>query len=447
MASSAISRNKSAPQRASPRSLVYNVSDTCRLVIKPYGDVTRETSDVLVCVVGPEVDLNKTKVGQAFNSACPLLWTDLQKAYMSNSGAHVLTVQSSHGLNCSAICHVVLSKYNPLTSGTQLASAVEGVLNETKRLGAKSVSFPPLGYSKLFGFPAPIVAQLVLEKLKSSGNVRALNKVVLLAPSIDLFNELTKMAPHVFNVAPVPRRGTVEFLQFILAKDDSYPSNWDLAKPIGFWKRLQMKFSKKTNELVNVDAATKKAVTNLVKNTMEPNLIGIGADAVGLRYNTLEVVDVQRVENAELFQKYRAKRKQVLEKTIATRKICRDIKKIDGSKGRVVTTEVLDKMLKKDLCYEINEHYLFHGAKSENIDTIVKYGFDPRLSHDGDMFGSGVYTAEKVTKSDQYSDEKLNRVPNDTELKLILTRTILGNVFLCDNNHRSVASKGNFHSL
>ncbi|XP_059159034.1 uncharacterized protein LOC131943044 [Physella acuta] len=242
----------------------------------------------------------------------------------------------------------------------------------------------------------------------------------------------------------VPKRGTLEFMQYAAESDELFPSYWNLNKSKSFWKSFQDKMSLKSakgNVLVSVDDATKSAIISLVKNTMEPGLIGAGADAAGLNYRNIQVLNVERVENLHLFEQYGMRRKRLFEKAVRTGKICPDIGKLQGSKGRVRTTELLDDCLKKELYYEVNEHYLFHGTKSDNIDTLIHNGLDPRLSSEGGMFGRGIYAAEIVTKSDQYSDQKNQRVRNGTQLKLFLTRMLLGNVFLCDSNHKSVAGK------
>ncbi|XP_059159019.1 uncharacterized protein LOC131943027 [Physella acuta] len=596
-------RDKTPPPKPASHKLIYDLSSTCKLVIKPYGDITKENSDILVCVLGPEMDLRKTRVGQAFNKSCHSLWKQLNDAKDSNPGAPIVTILNPKGVRCTAICHVVLSPYNQAASVQQLTTAVQGVLKEAQRQGVKSVSFPALGCGKALQFPPSVVAQLVLTNIRAMNAGSFLNKVVLLAPDRELFTEFKKEAPNHFKtsapkpvavaasvpVAPVvtaaptkasdseesdsssdddttlipldsknigkteihiitkvgsnfenlktmikkemtdncltvdyfnqdvmphwpsssrkkiiehakkfsvwieksrhpktkkagffikgerhlvvqmkvfiqqefssissrfpkrsltsdkvPKRGTLEFMQYAAESDELFPSYWNLNKSKSFWKRLQDKMSLKSakgNVLVSVDDATKSAIISLVKNTMEPGLIGAGADAAGLSYRNIQVINVERVENLHLFEQYNMRRKRLFEKAVRTGKICPDIGKLQGSKGRVRTTELLDDSLKKELYYEINEHYLFHGTKSEYVDTLINYGFDPRLSSEGGMFGRGIYAAEKVTKSDQYTDPRSQRVQNGTPLKLFLTRMLLGNVFLCDSNHKSVASK------
>jgi len=61
------------------------------------------------------------------------------------------------------------------------------------------------------------------------------------------------------------------------------------------------------------------------------------------------------------------------------------------------------KTLNGNLVGEINECYLFHGTKSDNVDAIEQKGFDFRVGGDNAMFGKGAYFAESSTKADQYA--------------------------------------------
>jgi hypothetical protein len=119
--------------------------------------------------------------------------------------------------------------------------------------------------------------------------------------------------------------------------------------------------------------------------------------------------------------------------------LCTDVGKLRGSKGRILTTELLDKFMKEELYFEINEHYLFHGTR--NYSAICSNGMDPRVSSEGGMFGRGTYLAEKFTKSDQYADSRSNRSQPGQTLTMILARVLLGNVFLCNDQHKSVQNK------
>ncbi|CAL1535023.1 unnamed protein product [Lymnaea stagnalis] len=587
----------------SANKLVYDISNTCQLVIKPYGDIIKEKSDILVSILGPEMDMRKTRVGGTFNKTCPSHWKELQLVKDSNPGAPVLTVKNPKGLNCLAVCHVILAIWNPSSSQQLLNVAIQTVLNEAKNLGAKTISFPALGCGRAFQFPPLNVAQQVVTSIRAMNVGSFLNKVTLLAPDNELFKEFKSEVPKHFNAAlpkykaaptqpappaqlvasddsedesddnessddafevsnlndtknasnpqltiitlhgnktfeamkkiisqdireqclhsdyfnqkimkhwpresrqkilkeamklsvwaersihpktkhvgfqligekpalaqikafihqefleesshlpkrsltsdKVPKRGTVDFMRYAADSDELFPSYWSLNKSKKFWSNLKNRiYGKEKKLLVEVDKETKDAVTKLVTQTLDIGLVGQGNDAAGINYSSLKVLDVKRVENAEMFERYRVQRKRLFDKMVRKGKICPDIGKLKGSKGRVCTTELLSDSMKKELYYEVNEHYLFHGTKSDTIEALIHNGLDPRLSNEATMFGKGIYAAERATKSDQYTDSKQQRTPNGTKLTLILTRMLLGNVFLCDDKHKSVQSKG-----
>ncbi|CAL1549084.1 unnamed protein product, partial [Lymnaea stagnalis] len=170
----------------------------------------------------------------------------------------------------------------------------------------------------------------------------------------------------------VPRRGTVDFMRYAADSDELFPSYWSLNKSKKFWSNLQNKISGKSKKLlVEVDKETKDAITKLVTQTLDIGLVGQGNDAAGINYSSLKVLDVKIVENAEMFELYRVQRKRLFDKMVRKGKICQDIGKLRGSKGRVCTTELLSDSMKKELYYEVNEHYLFHGTKSDTIEALI----------------------------------------------------------------------------
>ncbi|KAH9523259.1 hypothetical protein Btru_066222 [Bulinus truncatus] len=575
--------------------LTFDLSSTCKLIIKSEGNITKERSDVLVSLLGPEHDMRKTAVGKAFNSACPSHYKCLNECIDSDPTAKVFTVDKCGKLKCLAICHIVLNKWdsnNPDQSESLLTEAFKSVFSSAKTLGAKSVSFPAVGCGRAFKFPPSKVAEIFLQSLKDEKVETFLEKVAFLASEKDLFEKLKTSAPSIFQVkadssderetasepdaesdyeedsegedivypidrknlknvqmtiftlskdiveslknekkksiieqflhvdhfqqnllkrwpksswgkivkeavqhnvwveqqqnkttkdidfcltgqrekvlqvksfinqefldvtkylpkkqlisSQAPKRGTLEFMKFAIESDERFPSYWSINSNKKCLRKLREGRIIEPGEfdlLVSVDPATKDAVSKLFLQTMDPTRIGHGADAQGIAYTKLDVIDVQRVENPELFDTYRRERERLFRKMVQIGCVCKNIGTIGGSNTDVATAPLLNDSLKKELYHEINEHYLFHGAKADTITTLINSGLDPRVSNESCMFGKGIYTAEKSTKADQYADIRGQRVPNGTPLKMILTRLLLGNVFVCDSSHKSVRSK------
>ena len=53
----------------------------------------------------------------------------------------------------------------------------------------------------------------------------------------------------------------------------------------------------------------------------------------------------------------------------------------------------------------LNEYFLFHGTKYDQVDQIIDYGLDPQRGGEaaGALFGYGTYFAENASKSDMYT--------------------------------------------
>lgn len=77
----------------------------------------------------------------------------------------------------------------------------------------------------------------------------------------------------------------------------------------------------------------------------------------------------------------------------------------------------------KELSAQCKELWLFHGTTDEAAESITDDDFRIKLagSHRGTMFGPGVYLADSVTKSDEYTEED-----SDGLRTIILCRCVMG---------------------
>ncbi|CAL1548808.1 unnamed protein product, partial [Lymnaea stagnalis] len=212
---------------------------------------------------------------------------------------------------------------------------------------------------------------------------------------------------HTIICGEKPQRGTLEFVQYASTITEMCPSYWKVFKDPSFLRRLVNKVypskHKKVQEIiVCVNNETKKAVTDLFIKTWDPKKTGIGVDAINLIPNTtVEVLNVERVENFLLFEPYASIRKSLFDKYARMGKLCDDFSST-LPRGQIKTTELAEDFLKEQLYQDVNEHYLFHGTKKDLIEKLTQCGPDPKLCTHG-MLGRGVYLAEMSTKSDQYA--------------------------------------------
>ena len=144
------------------------------------------------------------------------------------------------------------------------------------------------------------------------------------------------------------------------------------------------------------------AIKKLVELTWDYAHVGHGRDATDLKHRRIEVTNVKQIESTRLYKEYERQRKAFCERAAKEGfpKVTRD-----HGEGEVVTSLHGISLLDDQLIPEINEHFLFHGAKSEFIDAILKQGIDFRLGNKG-MFGRGAYFAEMSTKADQYTGKE-----------------------------------------
>ncbi|KAH9523254.1 hypothetical protein Btru_066214 [Bulinus truncatus] len=470
---------KLSPADSGPcNKLDFFLSPYCKLVVKSYGDIAKEKSELLVSVLGPEVDMRRTKVGQSFNREFPFHMEELHYCRKSNPNSKVLTIQNPIGSNCKAICHAILTPWDKDNSQGQIETALDNIFDVVHQLNIKSISIPPLGYGQAFKFPADYMVKWLLNYIVKLRIKNDFQKIIIVAPDPKLFYEFRQQGPSYFgfavkvrleheliqidditcdvNSCQSPKRGTVDFMKYLAQQNNIFPSHWSLNElneqpAVTTWGSSMINMfsnifgvSKKTPvkaKQVDVDSETHAAIQKLIQETLDTSVIGHGADATNMYYSTIKVTSIKRIENPVLFEKYHNRRKELLEKMIKKGLVCKDIGKITGSKGKLLTKKLLSEAMEKELYSEINEHYLFHGTKEGAITSIIENGFDPSCSNTAAMFGQGIYAAEKFTKADQYTDDKFQRSPNGTNLKLILARMLLGNVFICDENHKLVVQK------
>lgn len=140
---------------------------------------------------------------------------------------------------------------------------------------------------------------------------------------------------------------------------------------------------------VSVTGDEKEHIGRLMRKTWFRDEVGVGRDARGLRHKDFEVVEVERIETPLNFHKYACK--------MAT---------VKQSEYVEVLTEDLDFDNVAGLRKGVNECYLWHGTKEENVEAIIVNGLDFRVAGSG-LYGRGVYFAEKSSKSDEYVGESV----------------------------------------
>ncbi|CAH1787704.1 unnamed protein product [Owenia fusiformis] len=215
------------------------------------------------------------------------------------------------------------------------------------------------------------------------------------------------------------QKGTKEYLQAIAqTKNFSYPSYWKKKKP-----------KKHCLEEV-VDPKLKHEIEKICQvewgqgGTWKSGIVGNGSDARGLTHTNIKIKKIQSVQNPQQFKKYNTHQQAMCKKAVDG-----DIHSIGNGELVPFTSTLGVSSLDSLLVPQINECFLFHGAKPESVDGIVSQGPDSRLTVNS-MMGNGVYMAESSTKADQYADPKDQR--SGGEKKMFLMRAQLGNIHVAN---------------
>jgi serine/threonine protein kinase len=116
------------------------------------------------------------------------------------------------------------------------------------------------------------------------------------------------------------------------------------------------------------------------------------ADGAGLRAGQgVTVLKVVRIENMLLWKNYCRKKAFMKE----LRRSQASWAAQPPSAGVSAEHTCLDR--------EVNEFYLFHGTSHAVADIVAAAGFDERVANMGGLYGAGVYFAENLCKSHQYT--------------------------------------------
>lgn len=161
-------------------------------------------------------------------------------------------------------------------------------------------------------------------------------------------------------------------------------------------------------------------------------------DRKGSKPVRLEVVNVQRFEDSQMWQAYTDQKRQIRE-----RGEFQSILELDAdlTKGEVLTDAFAQYLAPGGrLDKKTNEHYLFHGTSPEGAENIAESGFQLTLagSHAGTMFGKGAYFSECSSKADEYASPGLGPghklgsrgfVQKQDEYAMLLCRVRCGKMF------------------
>ncbi|XP_060082610.1 protein mono-ADP-ribosyltransferase PARP14-like [Ylistrum balloti] len=451
------------------------------------GSIVEQKADVLVNLTNSRLRLNTGMLSRAFLNAAG---DDLQvecDTFAGGLNCGDIAVTEGYSLPCKMVYHTTLPNYTTREKDSHLkvlTLVIQQCLMQLEDEKFQSIAFPCFG-SGQHGYPDDLAAATFLQTVdcycqdNRSTCIRDIS-LVIYPGGLDKWREVWQTFVKELNdlkrrhaqdsdaemktkpvyvlpnqgarpkvmvrfdpqqkkgtvdspqIPATPARGTKEWFKMKYTEDICTPKYWLHHKGGTHVKKLKLSLEvsmKKSYVLKEVDRHTRNAVVRLVTETWEKDKVGAGKDARGLdelSYSKIEVKDVLRVENLDLYEKYAIERQRIFSKAWKKGGCLTSVQDSQGSGGQVHTYTKMNSCLKNELFPEINEHYLFHGTKENIIEKVLSQGLDNRMAGDNAMFGAGVYAAESSTKADQYTDYKDRRTSSPK--KMFLVKMCLGEV-------------------
>ena len=159
----------------------------------------------------------------------------------------------------------------------------------------------------------------------------------------------------------------------------------------------------------------RKAETMLMESRHFDELRNCPCECSFGRHEDLSVVQIQRIENKHVFERFKAH-----ETTTAERL------QTDGISARPRVHEWLDRLANKNrLSRAANTVYLLHGTRADKVDSICRDGLQTRFSLERrGLYGRGLYFTTSSCKAFQYTAG---------DGCIIICRVVLGEIELLDD--------------
>ncbi|XP_025086799.1 uncharacterized protein LOC112559680 [Pomacea canaliculata] len=379
-----------------------------QLTIKS-GDITLETVDALVSVVGADLDLKGTAVGGAILKKCP-------------------------------------------TAGQKIKSIVEKCLQTAVMYRKTSIAFPPIGAGRKFKFPEDTVIATMIDTIKQflSSQPHYFQNVNIVVYDRSMAKKFKNILQQTITADDASLLGGESTGSVCTLKQENISK---VRKAVAQSLKAQFLCQETVPNTETIRKLSQKDLSEIedeaIKNcvVLRMQAAADGKQSLVLRGQPLgmsktmtfindkmmarlqkmkeegnrrhrkctldkhefptywKVVKVERLENPFLWDQYKHRR-EILYLSHGCSNV-QPIEKLPGSQSPVLTTANLTRgspLRRQIYPAEVNEHYLFHGTKKEYINNIVATGLDSRIANEKAMLGQGIYAAESPTKADQYTD-------------------------------------------
>jgi len=165
-----------------------------------------------------------------------------------------------------------------------------------------------------------------------------------------------------------------------------------------------------------------------------------------------ELVSVKGVANPDLWGKYMARREELRQELEADPSdfVSYDVATSTADSTSSGLIKALADDFSEPLLDSVNEVFLFHGTSINAANAITASDFRIKLAGEraGTLYGRGLYFAESVTKSDEYTTPL-----QDGCRHLLLCRVLIGRVYYLDTVEsdprlcEEACLRGKFHTV
>ena len=140
-----------------------------------------------------------------------------------------------------------------------------------------------------------------------------------------------------------------------------------------------------------------------IQSSWKDGNTGLGYDAKGLTHDGIKVKKVIRYKNPSTLENYKDTKKIFIERLKGDRNVFVVPPNVREHLDPVLHRKFLPPGEPR-LDLRINEVWLFHGTKFENVPSIQEEGLDYEAAGDG-LYGKWIYLTDSPQKADQYAGE------------------------------------------
>ncbi|XP_061164241.1 uncharacterized protein LOC133173270 isoform X2 [Saccostrea echinata] len=175
------------PEYRSTSSIINNVE-----VKVKQGDIAKETADVIVNVVGPDLDFQKSLISKSLCKAGGSTLIKALKDSKSKLGSSRIITTVGGNLNCQFVFTLVLHPWTDVNAQKEFPQIMDECFQLCIQSGMTSISLPLLGCGRMLQYPLQTAADIMVQsacKALSKGGLQGITFVQYSPPEYDAMTQ------------------------------------------------------------------------------------------------------------------------------------------------------------------------------------------------------------------------------------------------------------------